>query len=384
MEADEQQQRTSTRWKGRRKTLVLVVEEEKRMDCITTYLLFNINIKDMFTHDDEWTVLRPLPRPMAQMDTLRRLALEYLNFAVVASNTIVGVSNRKRTVLLDLECDATADVLSPGPELPEEIIGGTEGDWELPIDGRGVFVPELGLCPRLRCLCAFDLPTATAPPVVRYVWPETFSEELNAMGVRAGNPWQLGLPGTMGIQHDHRRVPTRFALLLIAVQLQRDDKEEFCLVSRKLRCYDLPANAKKCLPAAYLATVRLLVTVGAEGGEITVVPTKILLPPQPFFLPPPSQEKTRKSWGLKEKKNHQEKSRSKIVWAAARLVVVTDAAAVAGDTSRRREPAAAAKNPDLLPLLLAAAACTVGEEARRRWLAPRSPGNLPPDDRQRI
>lgn len=28
--------------------------------------------------------------------------------------------------------------------------------------------------------------------------------------------------------------------------------------------YDLPANAKKCLPAAYLATVRLLVTVGAE------------------------------------------------------------------------------------------------------------------------
>lgn len=139
-----------------------------------------------------------------------------------------------------------------------------EGDWELPIDGRGVFVPELGLCPRLRCLCAFDLPTATAPPVVRYVWPETFSEELNAMGVRAGNPWQLGLPGTMGIQHDHRRVPTRFALLLIAVQLQRDDKEEFCLVSRKLRCYDLPANAKKCLPAAYLATVRLLVTVGAE------------------------------------------------------------------------------------------------------------------------
>ncbi|BAS81744.1 Os02g0830400 [Oryza sativa Japonica Group] len=125
MEADEQQQRTSTRWKGRRKTLVLVVEEEKRMDCITTYLLFNINIKDMFTHDDEWTVLRPLPRPMAQMDTLRRLALEYLNFAVVASNTIVGVSNRKRTVLLDLECDATADVLSPGPELPEEIIGGT-------------------------------------------------------------------------------------------------------------------------------------------------------------------------------------------------------------------------------------------------------------------
>lgn len=103
----------------------MVVEEEKRMDCITTYLLFNINIKDMFTHDDEWTVLRPLPRPMAQMDTLRRLALEYLNFAVVASNTIVGVSNRKRTVLLDLECDATADVLSPGPELPEEIIGGT-------------------------------------------------------------------------------------------------------------------------------------------------------------------------------------------------------------------------------------------------------------------
>ena len=98
-----------------------------------------------------------------------------------------------------------------------------EGDWELPIDGRGVFVPELGLCPRLRCLCAFDLPTATAPPVVRYVWQETFSEELNAMGVRAGNPWQLGLPGTMGIQHDHRRVPTRFALLLIAVQLQRDD-----------------------------------------------------------------------------------------------------------------------------------------------------------------
>uniref|UniRef100_A0A0D3FCF1 Uncharacterized protein n=1 Tax=Oryza barthii TaxID=65489 RepID=A0A0D3FCF1_9ORYZ len=384
MEADEQQQRTSTRWKGRRKTLVLVVEEEKRMDCITTYLLFNINIKDMFTHDDEWTVLRPLPRPMAQMDTLRRLALEYLNFAVVASNTIVGVSNRKRTVLLDLECDATADVLSPGPELPEEIIGGTEGDWELPIDGRGVFVPELGLCPRLRCLCAFDLPTATAPPVVRYVWPETFSEELNAMGVRAGNPWQLGLPGTMGIQHDHRRVPTRFALLLIAVQLQRDDKEEFCLVSRKLRCYDLPANAKKCLPAAYLATVRLLVTVGAEGGEIPVVPTKILLPPQPFFLPPPSQEKTRKSWGLKEKKNHQEKSRSKIVRAAARLVVVTDAAAVAGDTSRRREPAAAAKNPDLLPLLLAATACTVGEEARRRWLAPGSPGNSPPDDRRRI
>lgn len=93
------------------------------------------------------------------------------------------------------------------------------------------------------------------------------------MGVRAGNPWQLGLPGTMGIQHGHRRVPTRFALLLIAVQLQRDDKEEFCLVSRKLRCYDLPANAKKCLPAAYLATVRLFVTVGAE-----VTSNKLTLP----------------------------------------------------------------------------------------------------------
>lgn len=111
----------------------------------------------------------------------------------------------------------------PTPSTPVGVGWRKEGDWELPIDGRGVFVPELGLCPRLRCLCAFDLPTATAPPVVRYVWQETFSEELNAMGVRAGNPWQLGLPGTMGIQHDHRRVPTRFALLLIAVQLQRDD-----------------------------------------------------------------------------------------------------------------------------------------------------------------
>lgn len=64
-------------------------------------------------------------------------------------------------------------------------------------------------------------------------------------------------------------------------------------------------------------------------------------------------------------------------------MVVTDAA-VAADASRHREPAAAAKNPDLLPLLLAAAACTVGEEARRRWLALGSPGNSPPDDRQRI
>uniref|UniRef100_A0A0E0CTH4 Uncharacterized protein n=1 Tax=Oryza meridionalis TaxID=40149 RepID=A0A0E0CTH4_9ORYZ len=243
---------------------------------------------------------------MAQMDTLRRLALEYLNFAVVASNTIVGVSNRKRTVLLDLECDATADVLLPGPELPEEIMsssrwepestpsatapagdpppssskstpprelwGGTlrgwlgagahvwvserdtrgngvgwrkEGDWELPIDGRGVLVPELGLCPRLRCRCAFDLPTATAtaPPVVRYVWPETFSE------VRAGNPWQP----VHRLDHGHPARPPPCSHALCSSPSNSND-----MIRRNCA---LSVQCKKCLPSSYCTTS---CTVGAE------------------------------------------------------------------------------------------------------------------------
>uniref|UniRef100_A0A0E0K7A8 DUF1618 domain-containing protein n=1 Tax=Oryza punctata TaxID=4537 RepID=A0A0E0K7A8_ORYPU len=348
MAADEQ--RTSTRWKGRRKAIFLVVEEDKRMyrRGITTYLLYNINIKDMFTQDDddgEWAVLRPLPCPVAELETLPPLALEYLYFAVVAPNIILGVSNRKRTVL----CDATAGDVSPGPELPVEIHGGTvliplgtgvyaignrpcrtsptfqlllppsrvsgggrrrrwswrtlptpprelcggtlrawlgagahiwvterntgtysfdthgvawrkEGDWELPIEGRGVFVPDLGLCfglcPRLRCLCAFDLP-ATAAPVVRYVWPATFPDELNDMGCVLVTPGSLAYLGhgnlciawTMGIEHNQHHVATRFALLLIAVQLATrpsdgHKEDELCLVSRKLRCYDMPANGE--------------------------------------------------------------------------------------------------------------------------------------------
>jgi hypothetical protein len=52
-----------------------------------------------------------------------------------------------------------------------------EGTWLLPFEGRALYVPELGsvigLTAETRLLCACDVKTGT-PPVVRYVWRETF------------------------------------------------------------------------------------------------------------------------------------------------------------------------------------------------------------------
>jgi hypothetical protein len=54
-----------------------------------------------------------------------------------------------------------------------------EGCWELPFEGRALYVPELasvvGLATKTGLLCAYDF-AAGAPPVMRGVWRETYSE----------------------------------------------------------------------------------------------------------------------------------------------------------------------------------------------------------------
>ena len=53
-----------------------------------------------------------------------------------------------------------------------------EGAWLLPFEGRALYVPELdsviGLTAGTRLLCACDVKSGGTPPVVRYVWRETF------------------------------------------------------------------------------------------------------------------------------------------------------------------------------------------------------------------
>ncbi|PUZ52350.1 hypothetical protein GQ55_6G263100 [Panicum hallii var. hallii] len=141
--------------KGKKR--LLFVEEKRMLDgSCDAYLVFKINLKDMFASaagaeggEEDWAMpMRNFPRPVAQFDTLPGRP-ERLDLAVVSGSggtNIVAVSSDK------------------------------EGDWELPFARRGLFVPDLGLCfgicPRRLGLCAFDVPTSGAgePPAVRYVW----------------------------------------------------------------------------------------------------------------------------------------------------------------------------------------------------------------------
>ncbi|KAF0934542.1 hypothetical protein E2562_025637 [Oryza meyeriana var. granulata] len=112
------------------------------------------------------------------------------------------------------------------------------------------------------CPCAFDLPsTGTAtptppPPVVRYVWAASYPGECRGTGFHFLTPGSLAYLGdgnfcvawAMGIEHNEDRMPTRFALLLVAVQVvlvrRSNQRLELCLVKRKVRCYNMPTNGR--------------------------------------------------------------------------------------------------------------------------------------------
>uniref|UniRef100_A0A0E0D8S1 Uncharacterized protein n=1 Tax=Oryza meridionalis TaxID=40149 RepID=A0A0E0D8S1_9ORYZ len=110
------------------------------------------------------------------------------------------------------------------------------GDWELPWVRRAVFVPELNLCfamCRTRyCLCAFDVPSAepaaAAAPVARLCISWTIIVEF-------------------GEQYGYSNMPTRFALLLMAVQVVAVAGEEgqLRLVKHKARCYLMSNRAQE-------------------------------------------------------------------------------------------------------------------------------------------
>ncbi|KAK3124001.1 hypothetical protein QOZ80_8AG0639140 [Eleusine coracana subsp. coracana] len=141
-----------------------------------------------------------------------------------------------------------------------------EGDWPLPCHGRGIFVPDFGLCfglcPRRLCLCAFDLPdVASQPPATRYVWQEeTYPRECGERGFYPISPGSLAYMGdgkfcitwTLIIESDERGVATRFALFLMAVQVVRcspppreaaageaGSAGELRVVKHKVRCYKM-------------------------------------------------------------------------------------------------------------------------------------------------
>ncbi|TVU04960.1 hypothetical protein EJB05_48105, partial [Eragrostis curvula] len=372
--------------KGRQRLLFVV--EEKRLDrhCFT-YLVFKMNLKDMFASaaaededPDDWAAMRNFPRrPVARFDTLPGRP-ERLDLAVVPGSggaNIVAVSSDRRTIIYDT---AAAEVLS-GPELRYSMPGGValvpqgtrvyavanrlwpttryshpisfqalvpppspaqqpsshgrwswgalpdpprglhrvgshseapfcnvtaflaagarvwvsapdrgtysfdtarlawrkDGDWELPFQRRGLFVPDLGLCfglcPDRLCLCAFDSPaTATGekePPAARYVWQdETFPRECIDRGFHVCSPGSLAYLGdgkfcitwTLGIEYaGEDMVPSRFALFLMAVQVVKCPSpssrepaaagsylggDQLRLVKHKKRCYKMSSHGR--------------------------------------------------------------------------------------------------------------------------------------------
>jgi hypothetical protein len=353
--------------KGRQR-LLFVVEERRIPDLgYDRYLVFKINLKDMFASAaageevEDWAMeMRSFPRPVAQIDTLRG-RMERLDLAAVGTGSIVvAVSCDRRTVIYDTAAAAEAPCgrelryCMPGgttlipwgkqlyavpnhlwppnggdtvpcfqaleasggggrwswralPTSPRDLYkrlpppagpfcfvtavlaAGTrvwvsapdrgtysfdtagrlgwrkEGDWELPFEGRGLFVPDLGLCfgicSRRLCLCAFDAPTTAAggagrPPVERYVWQdETYPPpECRDRGFYVRSPGSLGYLGdgklcitwTIGIEYaeqERSMVPSRFALLLVAVQVVRcGGGGELRLVKHKVRCYKMSSH----------------------------------------------------------------------------------------------------------------------------------------------
>ncbi|CAO2184395.1 unnamed protein product [Urochloa humidicola] len=118
--------------KGRQR-LLFVVEEKRILDrgCYA-YLVFKINLKDMFSSaageddsEDDWAAaMRSFPRPVAQIDTLRGRH-ERLDLAVVSGTggtSIVAVSCDRRTVIYDT---AAAAEVPCGRELRYSMPGGT-------------------------------------------------------------------------------------------------------------------------------------------------------------------------------------------------------------------------------------------------------------------
>lgn len=127
-----------------------------------------------------------------------------------------------------------------------------EGDWELPFHYRGLLIAELGnlcfgLCRETNCLCACDI--QQSPPVVRYVWEETFPQWPS--GVRAnamypqGNLAYLGdgkfcIGWTIGIG-DHSCL--RRAIFLMALQVIHTSGE-LRMVKHKVCCYEMPHQGR--------------------------------------------------------------------------------------------------------------------------------------------
>lgn len=127
-----------------------------------------------------------------------------------------------------------------------------EGDWELPWERHGLFVPDLGglyfgICPRRLCLCAFD--AAEEPPAMCCAFDETFPRECGERGFGIRSPGSLNYLGggrfcitwAIGIEHTGEdRVLSRLAFFLMAVKIVRcRPSGELRLVKRMVRCYKM-------------------------------------------------------------------------------------------------------------------------------------------------
>uniref|UniRef100_A0A0E0GVK9 Uncharacterized protein n=1 Tax=Oryza nivara TaxID=4536 RepID=A0A0E0GVK9_ORYNI len=183
------------------------------------------------------------------------------------------------------------------------------GDWELPWVRRAVFVPELNLCfamCRTRyCLCAFDVPSAepaAAAPVTRYAWvEETYPRECLERGYFPHGPASLAYLGDgrlcigwtiiveFGEQYGYSNMPTRFALLLMAVQVVAVAGEEgqLRLVKHKARCYLMSNRAQEIFLLQPSLTRRWRRSPCPEDAEQVLTPEQRVYCPRP---PRPQEE----------------------------------------------------------------------------------------------
>lgn len=127
-----------------------------------------------------------------------------------------------------------------------------EGDWELPFQGRGLVVPELGglcfgLCPKKNCLCACDI--QQSPPAVRYVWEDTrprcppfgtpfFFYPPEQTLIYLGNG-KFCISWIMRFGH---QAPLRSAILLTALQVLTSAVGKLRVVNHKVRFYQMPSK----------------------------------------------------------------------------------------------------------------------------------------------
>ncbi|KAK3122221.1 hypothetical protein QOZ80_8BG0666740 [Eleusine coracana subsp. coracana] len=275
--------RQHSKWRQR---LHFVVEEKTWDRLCYTYLVFMVNLKDMFAlaedddeegPDDDWAAaMRDLPLPGG-----RRLGQNFATPCPVAphssrwepgctpSPTTSGHQQRIHG-LASRPSSGSADrgTYSFDTAARRLFAWRKEGDWPLPCHERGLFVPELGLCfglcPHRYCLCAFDLPGDEGNlPATRYAWQEeSFPRECKDWGFHVQSLGSLAYLGdgkfcitwTVVTGYDEQGVPSRFALFLMAVQVvrcarrpprevaaaQADDRDgELRLVKHKVRCYKM-------------------------------------------------------------------------------------------------------------------------------------------------